>query len=386
MKISDQKKSSRFYDAVEGEDVRSLRYRPELTTVRFPLALLVLVAHNDVNWRFGFWIALNGWLAISGYLITLAMLTEFDKTGKVSMKKFYARRALRLLPALYVACIAVLIYGLVTHQGDYVYSYLYSTLAAVFYFEDIWAITSLGHGFPVFGQLWTLSVEEQFYFLWAPLVILFIHKLDKEKLLKFTVLATIAICIYRVIIYFVTHDPQRIYYAFDTRLDSILVGCVVALLASTGRLSSKIPNWYRNSAPYLAWIGFIGTILMMIFVKWLTAFASTAAIPLSDLFILFMMPYLILTPNSKRAKFLSYRPFVHLGNLTYPMYIWNWIVVLQVNVLNTHLGPWPLYFLRLAVIMVLAETTYWFFEVPLHKLRKYRFTTKEMRGLTAQAA
>jgi peptidoglycan/LPS O-acetylase OafA/YrhL len=67
------------------------------------------------------------------------------------------------------------------------------------------------------------------------------------------------------------------------------------------------------------------------------------------------------------------------------MYVWGWIVVLQVNTTNTHMSPWPLFGLRLLVIFVLSEITYWLFEVPLRKLRKIRFTVKEMRGLTTLA-
>ncbi len=385
MKISTQWKSPKYYASTRGDEVQSLSFRPELTSIRFPFALFVLIGHNDPNWRFGLWIGINGLFSISGYLITMAMLTEFDRTGKVSIKNFYARRALRLFPALYVASITVLVYGLVTHQGDYLYSYVYSTLAAIFYFEDLWDILSLGHGFPVFGQLWTLSVEEQFYLIWAILVVLFLYKSSKEALLRFTIVSCVAVCIYRIIIYYVTHDPQRIYYAFDTRLDSILIGCIAALLASTGRLSNRMPDWYRKFAQPLAWIGFIGLACLMSFAKWLTAFASTAAIPLSDLCLLSIMLYIILTPDSKRARIMSHRLLVHLGNISYPMYIWNWVVVLQINVINTNLEPWPLCFVRLVVIIILSEVTYWIFEVPLKKLRKYRFTTKEMRGLTALA-
>ena len=149
-------KNQRYYPAVEGDDIRSIRFRPELTSIRAPMALLVIAAHNDQSWRRGFWIGLNTWMAISGFVITLSLLTEYDRVGKISIKNFYIRRALRLLPALYVASIAVLLFGWITHQGDYLLQYVYSTLAAIFYYEDIFVVATYGHGFAVFAQLWTI--------------------------------------------------------------------------------------------------------------------------------------------------------------------------------------------------------------------------------------
>ncbi len=378
-------KNQRYYPAVEGDDIRSIRFRPELTSIRAPMALLVIAAHNDQSWRRGFWIGLNTWMAISGFVITLSLLTEYDRVGKISIKNFYIRRALRLLPALYVASIAVLLFGWITHQGDYLLQYVYSTLAAIFYYEDIFVVATYGHGFAVFAQLWTLSLEEQFYIIWVIFLVFFLKKYDKEALLKFSIGTVIFIWIYRIIIFEITHSPQRIYYSFDTRLDAIMIGCIVALWASTGRLSTRIPDWYRNWAPYIAWIGFIGLAISMSFVTIMTVFSSTLGIPMADIFTLMIMPYMVLTPDSKRARVLSHQPLIHLGNLTYTMYVWGWIVVLQVNTTNTHMSPWPLFGLRLLVIFVLSEITYWLFEVPLRKLRKIRFTVKEMRGLTTLA-
>ncbi|NNN22095.1 MAG: acyltransferase [Acidimicrobiales bacterium] len=384
---NDDSKDSRHALAHTGAraGVSSLKYRPDLSAIRFPLMVFVITAHNSTSWSFGFWLVLTGWFSISGYLITLGFLTEKEKAGKISIRDFYIRRVFRLLPSLYFACSATLIYGWLTHKPNFIFNYLYSVLAAVFYYSDIWSVVTSGHGYGVVSQLWSLSIEEQFYLLWAPLVVIILYKKNKVFLLWTAIGITLFVCIYRVVLFELTHSPQRIYYAFDTRLDAIMIGCIVAVLASRGYFDSNIPRWYAKSAAKLAMLGLIGFVVLLFTVPGGSVFGSTYALSLTDVCWILILPYLVMTPDSRLAKRLNNRVLVHLGNITYDVYLWEWIVIVVIMP-SFHLNN---NFARFAVLvgvsLALSEMTYWSFEVPIKKLRKYRYTVKEMRGLTVYA-
>ncbi len=171
---------------------------------------------------------------LSGVLITWLLLREMDETGRVDLRQFYSRRALRLFPLFYVVWILYRIarpfpgsWATFFYMGDYYYA-----------FHQNYSAMTIA---------WSLGVEEKFYLLW-PLVL---RCVERSKLIKILFGILIAEPVYRSMLSFIGHRPYT-WFAFDCRLDAIVLGCLIALLAKDGW---NPPKWISHPfAPICALI------------------------------------------------------------------------------------------------------------------------------------
>jgi peptidoglycan/LPS O-acetylase OafA/YrhL len=176
--------------------------------------------------------------ALSGFLITSLLLSEWQRTSKIRLGRFWARRARRLLPALLVMLLGVAFFAAFlvpaatypTLRGD--------SLSAIFYYAN-WHFIANGSNYfdqtaltsPV-THTWSLAVEEQFYLIW-PLVFLGVFKLWKSTraLLVVCVVGALASAIEMGLLY-TPGDVNRVYYGTDTRAQSLLTGAALAVSLS----------------------------------------------------------------------------------------------------------------------------------------------------------
>ncbi|MEK7292885.1 MAG: acyltransferase, partial [Actinomycetota bacterium] len=157
----------------------SLPYLPSLDGLRAIAVIAVIIYHANKGWLGGGFLGVEVFFVISGYLITTLLVTESSNTGRVDLKAFWLRRARRLLPALWTLLLLVIVYcslferdALGTLRGDVIGSLVYA-----FNWFQIWVGSSYfsAFGFVPLRHLWSLAVEEQFYFVW-PLVMLVLLK------------------------------------------------------------------------------------------------------------------------------------------------------------------------------------------------------------------
>src|SRR6185369_2522612 len=121
----------------------------------------------------GGWLGVDVFFALSGFLITSLLVEERERTGGIALARFYARRALRLLPAL-VAMVAVCGLAVLLTSPRALVAGRAAFLAAVLLYVANWAIVA---GYLVFalGHTWSLAIEEQFYVLWPPMLALLLR-------------------------------------------------------------------------------------------------------------------------------------------------------------------------------------------------------------------
>jgi peptidoglycan/LPS O-acetylase OafA/YrhL len=291
---------------------------------------------------------------ISGYLITRLMLSEHAKYGNVSLRLFYARRALRLLPAAYAftACVCLLWAAGVVHMQA----------------RDIWhAVTYTANFEPgrswQVGHLWSLSVEEQFYLIWPCTFVLLgprragwvaagailigpVARLGALLLLKGT--------------------PYRDLEMFPMVADSIATGC---LLAMTGAwLEGK--RWYLKLFKPVYSVGLLALILVINrFMGYGVAIAFGSSV--INLSLAILIHRSIYCSRDWVARVLNWKPIAFVGVLSYSLYLWQQLF------LNRNSAAWPNVFpqnIFLAVVAALAS--YFLLEKPLlnlrHKLRVRR--------------
>ena len=147
--------------------------------------LAVMVYHANNSWLPGGFLGVEMFFVISGYLITLLLIGEHERTGTVSLREFYLRRARRLLPALFVLLIGLSIYTAL-FKRDVLGQLRGDVIAALTYVSN-WYQIWVGQGYTATGDfaplrhLWSLAVEEQFYLVW-PLVMIGLMRLGRRRL------------------------------------------------------------------------------------------------------------------------------------------------------------------------------------------------------------
>ena len=200
---------------------------PCLDGLRAIAAYLVVLAHIGLleriapdNWGP---FAVNVFFVISGFLITFLLIREFEKNSKVSLRKFYLRRTLRIFPAFYVYWGFALVVGIALHRKFSPWE----PVATFFYMGDYYHAF---HNSPqlLMGVAWSLGVEEKFYLLWPMLFVAFAGRW--AKLFKCCLAGVGLVWLNKLVLMHVVHAPSLYFEcAFDTRVDVILVGCALAL-------------------------------------------------------------------------------------------------------------------------------------------------------------
>src|SRR5882762_3020981 len=166
---------------------------------------------------------------LSGYLITSLLSNEARKTGTVSLKGFYLRRVLRIFPPCYLTVIIVSLLaaaGLVYNRESYA-----SLVSAFLYFSNYWNILGWGNLPAGLGILWSLAVEEHYYLLFPLLYAWFVRRsVGRRHQAGILIVLCLAALAWRCYRSFVMHSSwEDIYEGTDTRFDSILAGCVLAI-------------------------------------------------------------------------------------------------------------------------------------------------------------
>lgn len=146
-------------------------HRRELDGLRALAVLLVIASHLWIPVLAGGWIGVDVFFVLSGYLITSILVREFDQTGSIRLARFYTRRLLRLYPALVAMLIVCGFFYSTFGETPSLFGYLHTATYSGLYAEDLFVgYTGNSHG--NLGHTWSLAIEEQFYLLWAPILLL----------------------------------------------------------------------------------------------------------------------------------------------------------------------------------------------------------------------
>ena len=343
-----------------------LGYRPELDGIRGVAILLVMLVHVH-HWPRGGFIGVDVFFTLSGFLITTLLLEEWQARGKISLRNFYARRALRLFPAVVVLLVAYLIFALVAGG-----SYLTTRLAGVGYgftYLSNWA-QAYGLAFPEqeIGFLWTLAIEEQFYLLWPGLLLLAVHfgRLSARRLIVAILCVVAAAWVWRVLLVDAGVEGPRTYFGTDTRLDQLLLGAALAAWfvrrpsSAAGSLVLRLAGW--AGVIFLTW-----RLFDSVYFRWWYPTIGLAAIGLASTAIIAC----VVTDSSSALKWtLNMRWLRWVGALSYSLYLWHVPAIRLVD--GSPLGQFTV--LRIlggiSLSFVLAAASYRYVEQPFLRRRK----------------
>ena len=303
--------------------------------------------HSDVAGAFAN-LGVRIFFIISGYLITTLLLNEQAKSGTIGLRDFYIRRAYRILPAAIVFMLPVFV--IFRHQLSW-----YHMAAAALYFANF----DFGH--PWFlGHLWSLSVEEQFYFLWPGVL----KKWYRHRTAILTGVVAFA-PLYRIACHFLQLHG-RADETFPAVADILAIGCLLAVFAR------RLPN-IRG-----AWAA-----IMLLPVALVPIYAGRAHFHISPalLFVYWPLMHLsiagiLLHVVQHPYRILNLRPVVWLGKISYGLYLWQ-----QLFVFGEHARPWY----GVLFALGLAAASHYVVEQPMLRLRDRRSESK-VRAPSGMAA
>jgi peptidoglycan/LPS O-acetylase OafA/YrhL len=354
--------------------------RPPLTGIRALALVPVVVYHSNYDWMPGSQVvSLQIFFVLSGFLITSMLASEARRNGRISLKRFYARRIVRLYPPIVLTVALIGIYSYFVYVAAAASRVWSDALAALFYYYDY--RVAFGHGalYGFFGPCWSLSIEEQFYVLWAILMTVAVATHRRRLAYGFAIggtLLSLADTAYLTLR--VSHvgfaEYARIYYAFDTRAYALFLGCLLGLLASDGWYQ----NWSRSAQRMLA----AAAALSAAFLVWLL-FAQFGAnwivriilllFPLSTLAAAIIVTYFVICPNGWGSRFTGLRPLVYVGQISYTIYLIHvpvYLALVPYTNRTTFSVHWFAHWLlALAVIAVIASASWHFMEKPLQAWR-----------------
>jgi peptidoglycan/LPS O-acetylase OafA/YrhL len=314
---------------------RGAGFRPDIEGLRALAVTLVLVYHAGLPVRAGF-IGVDVFFVISGFLITGLLLTELERTGRVSWLRFVGRRIRRLLPAAVLVLVVVAAVSFVVVPGLRRREIGYDVMAAATYVvnwvlarREVDYLASDASPSPV-QHYWSLSVEEQFYVLW-PLVLVVLVLLVRRPSRRVVgaalgglVVASLAWSLYA------SHAmPRQSFFTTTTRIWELGVGALLAVWLS-GRARPERPV---TGAAAAGWGGLAAVVAVAVLlptdVEWPSGWALLATLPTA----------LVIWagwqgPANGPARLLGTRPLVWVGGLSYSIYLWHWPAIV--------LGEWTM--------------------------------------------
>lgn len=287
---------------------------------------------------------------ISGFLITRLMLSEHAKRGSVSLKLFYARRALRLFPAAYafMACVCLLWAAGMVHLRA----------------ADIWhAVTYTMNYLPArswqVGHLWSLSVEEQFYLIWPCTFVLFRPRRAGWILAGVILLAPVARASAWLLL---RRTPYYDLEMFPMVADSIAMGCLLARVG--GWLEQK--DWYLWLFRPACSFGLLALVLLINRYSDYTVVSVFGASVL-NLSLAILVHRSVYCSRDWMGRVLNWKPVAFLGLLSYSLYLWQQLFLNRNSVSWVNAFPQNLIFAAAA-----ALGSYYLLEKPFLRLR-HRF-------------
>jgi peptidoglycan/LPS O-acetylase OafA/YrhL len=390
-----------------------------LDGVRALAVLGVIAFHTGLSWLPGGYYGVDAFFVLSGYLITTLLLTELGANGSIRLGRFWAGRARRLLPALFLL-VAVIGISLAIFPSLLATPHIVSdALATIFYASNWYSIHGGVSYFSTVAQpspllhTWSLAIEEQFYLVW-PLVVLGVMTLglrragqrrerrrgrgETESVRTIRVLGGSHLTLLPQV---AAVDPERIrrrrlhllfavaslgalgsalwmavlapsgyttraYYGTDTRAQALLIGASVAIgLVLWKEGSERV--WFSRFAAVLGVAGIGLGAALWATVNESSTFAFSGGFLLASLAAGMVVLGAVAAPNGPAVRLLELPPLPQLGRISYGIYLWYWPVLLVMSGSRLHWGVYPLFGARVAVTVTIAALSARLVELPIRR-------------------
>jgi len=374
---------------------KGIRYIPAIDGLRAIAVIAVLLYHLGFGWIPGGFLGVDLFFVISGYVITRLLLDSIQRSGGLDLRGFYAGRIRRLLPPLlFMLVITAIFVGV--WAPDSMRRFVTDAPFAITGLMNWWLVFKHQDYFESFGRppllqhTWSLGVEAQYYLFW-PLILLFVLKIFGKKVIP---TAALAIATFSGIALFLasvrvdqtsSQSISHVYFGTDTHSIGLFLGSALAVSWIPQNLRLNIEKRAQDFIDFVGVFGLIGLLASFLFIQEADATAYRIAFPLVGIFGSAIIMSVV-HPASRFAPILQHPVMVWIGERSYAIYLWHWIVFQVTRPAQDLAGStWALYLFRILVVFALADISQRWIEVPVRNgvisnwFRGMKYRTKEVQ-------
>jgi peptidoglycan/LPS O-acetylase OafA/YrhL len=374
---------------------RGIRYIPAIDGLRAVAVIAVMLYHLGFSWIPGGFLGVDLFFVISGYVITRLLLDSIQRSGGLDLRAFYKARIRRLFPPLVFMIFVTIIY-ISIWAPETMRRFVSDSPFALFGGMNWWLVFRHTDYFdtisrpPLLQHTWSLGVEAQFYLIWPLILLLVLRQFGKAKIpgaaLFIAAISGIALLLVSFGVDAANASQvSHVYFGTDTHSIGLFLGAALAVSWVPQNLQEQVNRRAQDFIDGIGVIGFVGLLGTFLLVNENDPTLYKLAFPLAGLFGCAILTSIV-HPASRFAPMLSSKVAVWIGERSYAIYLWHW-VVFQVTrpAVDLEGSPWALYALRILVVFALADISLRLVELPVRSgLVEYWFKGMKYRTKNVQ--
>jgi peptidoglycan/LPS O-acetylase OafA/YrhL len=374
---------------------RGIQHIPAIDGLRAIAVAAVVFYHLGFPWIPGGFLGVDLFFVISGYVITRLLLDSIERSGGLDLRGFYKARARRLLPPMIFMIVVTAFYVTIWAQ-DSVKRFLTDISFSLTGSMNWWLVFKQQDYFEAIGRppllqhTWSLAVESQFYLIWPVLLLLILKRFGK----KVIPLAALVIALFSGTALFLvslqldaSSSVSHVYFGTDTHSIGLFLGAALAVSWIPQNFKSEVSNKAQNFIDFIGVFGLVGILGSFLLIDASSPTAYKIAFPLAAIFGAAIITSIV-HPASRFAPILQNRVLLWVGERSYAIYLWHW-VIFQITRPRVDIDgqDWALIALRILVVLALADISLKLVELPIRSGRveywfkgmKYRTTSVRKR-------
>ena len=354
-----------------------VRHIASIDGLRAIAVTAVVLYHLGISWIPGGFLGVDLFFVISGYVITRLILDSINQSSALDLRAFYAARLRRIYPAFIFMVVCTIIF-IGVWAPEAIKRFL-SDLPYALTGSINWLLVARHQDYfeaigrpPLLQHTWSLAVELQFYLIWPIILLTVLKYFGKKNIARIALLIAIisGVTLFLVSLQLDQSNAQQvshIYFGTDTHSLGLFLGSALAVSWIPQNLSADIEKRAQDVVDAIGVVGLLGLIAAFLFIDETNASLYRIAFPLAGVFGCLVIISLV-HPASRFAPLISSAPFRWIGQRSYGIYIWHW-VIFQVTRPSVDLTgqSWALYLARVLLVLALADISLRWVEIPFRQ-------------------
>ena len=362
---------------MNSKSAEGTRHIASIDGLRAIAVTAVVLYHLGISWIPGGFLGVDLFFVISGYVITRLILDSINQSSALDLRAFYAARIRRIYPGMIFMVVCTIIFigvwapeAIKRFLSDLPYA-LTGTINWLLVARNQDYFETIGRP-PLLQHTWSLAVELQFYLIWPIILLAVLKYFGKKNIAR---IALIIAMISGTTLFFVSlqldqanaKQISHIYFGTDTHSLGLFLGSALAVSWIPQNLSANIEKRAQDVIDAIGVVGLLGLISTFLFIDQTNANLYRIAFPLAGIFGCLVIISLV-HPASRFAPLISTAPFRWIGQRSYGIYIWHW-VIFQVTRPSVDLSgqTWALYLARVLLVLALADISLRWVEIPFRQ-------------------
>ena len=362
---------------MSSKGTEGIRHIASIDGLRAIAVTAVVLYHLGISWIPGGFLGVDLFFVISGYVITRLILDSINQSSALDLRAFYAARIRRIFPGFIFMVICTIIF-IGVWAPEAIKRFL-SDLPYALTGSINWLLVARNQDYfetigrpPLLQHTWSLAVELQFYLIWPIILLTVLKYFGKRNIAR---IALIIAMISGTTLFFVSlqldqanaKQISHIYFGTDTHSLGLFLGAALAVSWIPQNLSANIEKRAQDVIDAIGVVGLLGLISTFLFIDQSNASLYRIAFPLAGIFGCLVIISLV-HPASRFAPLISTAPFRWIGQRSYGIYIWHW-VIFQVTRPSVDLSgqTWALYLARVLLVLALADISLRWVEIPFRQ-------------------